>query len=251
MHRFYLPPDQCHGPTLVLSGGEAHHASRVLRVAPGDRVTVLDGAGQELHCEVTGADKRMVGLHVLKQTMHPPPACQFTLLQAIPKGKILESIIEKATELGVHRIVPLLTDRVVTRLNDDSAAEKAVKWQHVAIEAIKQCGAAWLPRIEAPVTLPEFLARKESYELSLVGALQGEARPPREVLREFTAGQGRGARSIAVWIGPEGDFTLAELQAIQSAGAKPITLGKLVLRVETAAIYCLSFLHYELQSLRD
>jgi len=272
MHRFYLRPEDCHGPTLVLSGGEAHHASRVLRVVPGERVTVLDGAGGEFHCEVggppheiqrsmerpdrpqvisRGKDKRTVQLRVLDTTIHPPPQCQFTLLQAIPKGKILESIIEKATELGVHRIVPLLTERVTTRLDDESAAEKGAKWQHVAVEAIKQCGAAWLPKIEAPVTLKDFLARKEAFDLALVGALQGDARHPRETLREFEREQRNPPRRVAIWIGPEGDFTLAESQAIQLAGAKPITLGKLVLRVETAAIYCLSFLHFELESPRD
>ena len=272
MHRFYLPPDQCRGPTLVLCGAEARHASRVLRVEPGERVAVLDGAGQEFQCEVAGPlremqrsdgrrdlprvisrgqDKRTVQLRVLDKTIQPQPRCQFTLLQAIPKGKILESIIEKATELGVQRIVPLLTERVTMRLDDDSAAEKGAKWQHVAVEAIKQCGAAWLPKVEAPRTLKEFLARNESFDLALVGALQGDARHPREFLREFETEPGRRPRGVAMWIGPEGDFTLAELQAIQGAGAKPITLGKLVLRVETAAIYCLSFLHYELQSPRD
>ena len=248
MHRFYLPPDRCHGATLVLSGDEAHHAARVLRVAPGDSVTVLDGAGQEFRCEVVAADKRTVQLRVLDKTIHPQPRCQITLLQAIPKGKILESIIEKATELGAHRIVPLLTERVTTKLDEGSAAEKGVKWQQVAIEAIKQCGAAWLPKVEAPLTLEAFLARKESFELALVGALQGEARHPQEFLREFESGQGRPARDVAVWIGPEGDFTPTELRAIQAAGAKPITLGKLVLRVETAAVYCLSVLSYELES---
>ncbi len=296
MHRFHLPPEQCHGPTLVLSGGEAHHASRVLRVEPGERVTVLDGAGREFQCEITSAEKRSVHLRVLEKLVHPPRRCQTTLLQAIPKGKIIESIIEKATELGVYRIVPLLTERVTTRLDGDTAAEKAGKWQHVAIEAIKQCGAVWLPEVGAPATVGEFLARGEQFDLALVGALQGEALHPREHLRKLarifhtfpterrsvtgfdgskrekpvtdrrstlspvqsaceTCGLGREAGAqplrVAIWIGPEGDFTLAELQAIQSAGAKPITLGNLVLRVETAATYCLSILHYELQSPRD
>lgn len=251
MHRFHLPPEECHGPTLVLSGGEAHHAARVLRVEPGEPVTVLDGEGREFLCEVADADKRMVRLRVVQQALHSAPRCQITLLQAVPKGKILESIIEKATELGAHRIVPLLTERVTTRLNDDSAAEKGAKWQHVAVEAIKQCGAAWLPKVQAPVTLKEFLARGETFDLALVGALQGEARHPRAWLDEFEATHELRPRRVAIWIGPEGDFTLAELQAIRVAGAKPITLGKLVLRVETAAIYCLSFLHYELQSPRD
>ena len=247
MHRFQLPPDQCHGSVLVLCGSEAHHAARVLRVQPGERVTVLDGAGGEFLCEVSDTRKREVLLHVMEKKVHAPPPCQLTLLQAIPKGNILESIIEKATELGVHRIVPLLTERVTTRLNDASTAEKSAKWQRVAIEAIKQCGAAWLPKVEPPVTLQEFLARNEALDLQLVGALQGDARHPRAILREFERERGVRPLRVGIWIGPEGDFTLAELQAIQNAGAKPITLGRLVLRVETAAIYCLSFLNYEMQ----
>jgi 16S rRNA (uracil1498-N3)-methyltransferase len=251
MHRFHLPPEQCRGVTLTLIGNEAHHAARVLRVQPGELVSVLDGAGGEFLCMVGEAGKREVLLRVVEKKVHAPPLCQITLLQAIPKGKIIESIIEKATELGVHRIVPLLTERVATRLDGAGAAEKGAKWQHAAVEGIKQCGAAWLPQVEAPVTLAEFLARREKFDLALVGSLQGGARHARECFFEFHTEHGARPRSVGVWIGPEGDFTLAELQAIQGAGAKPVTLGRLVLRVETAAIYCLSFLNYELHSSRD
>jgi 16S rRNA (uracil1498-N3)-methyltransferase len=177
----------------------------------------------------------------------PPPPCSITLLQAVPRGKIIESIIQKAVELGARRIVPLLTERVVTHLDDEDAGNKSDKWQQVAVEAIKQCGAAWLPKIETPTTIEKFLARKESFDLSLVGSLQKDRRHPRECLREFQAKHGRLPQSVGVWIWPEGDFTLEELDAIQAAGALPISLGRLVLRVETAAIYCLSILNYELQ----
>ena len=241
----------CRGSTLFLTGSQAHHASRVLRVELGERVTVLDGMGQEFLCEVAGADKRAVQLAVRENRVHRPRQCQIVLLQAIPKGRIIESIIEKATELGVHRIVPLLTERVTARLDRDGAAEKGAKWQQAAVEAIKQCGAAWLPKVEVPVRLKEFLARQETFDLAFVGALQGDTRHPREYLREFEMAQGTRPRRVAIWVGPEGDLTLEELQRIQSTGAKPITLGPLVLRVETAAIYCLSFLNYELQSPRD
>jgi len=251
MHRFHLPPEHCHGPMLRLAGSEAHHATRVLRVERGDRVTVLDGAGQEFQCEVAGADKHEVQLRVLEKRSHPSPPFQITLFQAIPKGKIIESIIEKAAELGVHRIVPLLTARVVARLDGLAAAVKGEKWQQVAVEVIKQCGAAWLPKVEAPTTLKEFLERRETFDLALVGSLQGDARHPGQFLREFRTQPASQPRRVAVWIGPEGDFTGEELLAIQSAGAKAITLGRLVLRVETAAIYCLALLNYELQSPRD
>jgi 16S rRNA (uracil1498-N3)-methyltransferase len=252
MHRFYLPPESCRGSTLQLTGGEAHHATRVLRIERGESVVVLDGAGHEFRCEVAIADKHVVELLVRETISHPPPACQLTLLQAVPKGKIIESIIEKATELGVHRVVPLLTERVTLRLEDRAAVEKNAKWQHVAVEAIKQCGASWLPKIEAPITLKAFLERGEMFDLAFVGSLQSGARHPATYLREFKSRQPRNQMCrVAVWIGPEGDLTLPELLAILNAGAKPITLGKLVLRVETAALYCLSFLNYELQLPRD
>ncbi|HEY5042305.1 MAG TPA: RsmE family RNA methyltransferase [Verrucomicrobiae bacterium] len=266
MHRFYLPPENCRNNLLRLDGREAHHALHVLRLKRGERVAVLDGAGHEFLCDVQDATKNSVALEVKEKKLSPPPASAITLLVAIPKGKIIESIIQKAVELGAHRVVPLLTERVTTQLDDENAEHKREKWQNVAIEAIKQCGAAWLPEIESPVTIEQFLARsgvsaerripQESsgflpkaaapFDLSLVGSLQTERRHPREWVLEFQKQHGHLPQTAAVWIGPEGDFTLDELKMIRAAGAKPITLGQLTLRVETAAIYCLSILNYEL-----
>jgi len=246
MHRFYLPPEECKAGPLTLGGREAHHALHVLRVRRGDQVTILDGAGRELSCAVEDFDRDKVRLTILETKAVPAPPCSITLLQAVPKGKIIESIIQKATELGVARIVPLLTERVVMDLDEKHAERKAEKWQQVAIEAIKQCGAAWLPRVEAPITPKEFLARSEAFEIPLVASLQPGAQHPRNYLQKFESEHGRKPRSACVWIGPEGDFTAGEVAAIASAGALPITLGNLVLRVETAATYCLSILNYEL-----
>ena len=247
MHRFYLPPECCAGNVLRLNGREAHHALHVLRLKRGDAVTVLDGAGNEFSCEVESSARDSLALAVKEKKSTPPLPCAITLLQAVPKGKIIESIIQKSVELGTRRIVPILSERVVTQLDSDDAEKKRDKWQQVAIEAIKQCGAAWLPRVEAPVTPAEFIAREEKFDLLLVGSLQAERRHPREILREFETKHGRLPQSVGVWIGPEGDFTPAELAAIQAARALPISLGQLVLRVETATIYCLAFLNYELQ----
>ena len=245
MHRFYLPPEKCQGPLLQLAGREAHHALHVLRVEPGAPVTVLDGVGHTFGCTVQNAGKDSLALAILEQSFHPALPCPFTLLVAIPKGKIIEDIIQKSVELGVHRIIPLLTERVVAQLDAAGAAAKQEKWQQVAVEAIKQCGAAWLPQVATPQTIPACLQHGEGSELSLVGSLQTERRHPREWVAEFEKRYGRPPQSVAVWIGPEGDFTRAELEAIEAAGARPITLGELTLRVETAAIFCLSFLNYE------
>jgi 16S rRNA (uracil1498-N3)-methyltransferase len=247
MHRFYLPPERCTGEMLRLDGREAHHALHVLRLKRGELVTVLDGIGNEFLCAVQDCGRNLATLTVSLKNFAPAPPCSITLLQAVPKGKIIESIIQKSAELGTRRIVPLLAERVVTQLDSGEAEIKREKWQTVAIEAIKQCGAAWLPKVEAPLTIEQFLARQEKFDLSLVGSLQKERRHPREILREFEARHGRPPRSVGVWIGPEGDFTPDELKAIQNSGAQPVSLGRLVLRVETAAVYCLSILNYEFQ----
>jgi 16S rRNA (uracil1498-N3)-methyltransferase len=251
MHRFFLPPAQCKDKTLFLTGGEAHHALRVLRVRSGERVTVLDGAGREYLCKVAVYDRDRVRLDIDERRALAAPPARITLLQALPKGKIFETIIQKATELGVWRVVPLLTERVATRIGKPEGTRKAEKWRLIAIEAIKQCGAGWLPQIEIPLAPEEFLTRQERFELPLIASLQPGGRHPRERFQAFQESHHRLPGSVCIWIGPEGDFTPAEVETIQSAGALPITLGPRVLRTDTAALYCLSVLNYELTAANE
>jgi 16S rRNA (uracil1498-N3)-methyltransferase len=248
MHRFYLPPEECREPSLALTGREAHHALHVLRLRNQESIIILDGAGGEYHCEVQHCRRDRVELSVTTKHSRPPLPYHITLLQALPKGKIIESIIQKATELGVSRIVPLLSERVATRLDEAGADSKGEKWQQVAIEAIKQCGSAWLPRVEPPITPENFLKRKESFELPLIASLQPGSRHARTYFDEYRQRHHRAPVSVSIWVGPEGDFTPAEVAAVESSGASPITLGRLVLRSETAATYCLSILNHELSS---
>ncbi len=250
MHRFYVPPSECQRNPVVLNDREAHHALNVLRIQLGERVVVLNGAGDEFLCEVLQAGRRQVSLRVLQKNSHPPLPYEITLIQAVIKGKTMDLIVQKAAELGARRIVPVLSERTVARIETDGADTKAEKWRETAIEAIKQCGSAWLPRIDSPVTPQAFLGRNEHFELSLVASLQGEARHPREHFLSFVAEHQRLPASSSVWVGPEGDFTPAEINAMRASGALPITLGRLVLRSETAAIYCLAVISYELGSSR-
>ena len=249
MHRFYLPPELCRGDIIQLPENEAHHAARVLRVEAGECVTILDGAGHVIDCEVREVTKRNVTLTVLKKTFSPPLPCQITLIQAMPKPKALDYIVQKATELGAARIVPLLTERVIAHVDERSAPDKAAKLQPVAIEAIKQCGSPWLTKIEPPVSLKNILARLEPFELSLVASLQNGSQHPREFIQKFRDAHKRLPKTACIWIGPEGDFTPAEMELILGSGALPVTLGSLVLRSDTAAIYGLSVMNYELQTL--
>jgi 16S rRNA (uracil1498-N3)-methyltransferase len=248
MHRFYLPPSECVGNRFPLTGREAHHAISVLRLRERDRVTVLDGAGHEIMCEVEAAGKQTLDLKVVQRNLIPALPYQLTLVQAVPKGKVMEAIIQKATELGVTRIVPLLSDRVVTQLDQEDVAGRQQRWQQVAVESIKQCGQPWLPLVDTPLTPKAYLDRNEKFDLHLIASLQEGSQHPREFFADYRAERKSLPKSLAVWIGPEGDFTPAEMNAACSGGARPITLGRLVLRSETAAIYSLSVLNYEMQA---
>jgi len=246
MHRFYLPPAEAEGDLLLLSESEAHHAFNVLRLKSGEQVTVLDGAGREILCQVRSLATRMVELDVLEWRTWPEPPANLTLLQAIPKGGVMDDIVGKATQLGVRRIVPVLTARCEVHLDAGAGARKAEKWRHTAIEALKQCGLPWLPKVEPAARFADALAKENTAGLSVVATLRPDAAHPRDVLGGFHREHGTLPGAVAVWIGPEGDFIPEELEALEHAGVKPVTLGPRVLRCDTAAISCLAVLNSEL-----
>jgi 16S rRNA (uracil1498-N3)-methyltransferase len=248
VHRFYIPPAAWNPDDLRLDEAESHHGLNVLRLQPGDRVTVFNGRGVEATAQIAEADKRQVRLRIIQSHKTAPFSCRITLAQAVPKGKNMDLIVQKATELGASEIAPLLSDRTIARLEDaDDAAAKQAKWQSVVIEAAKQCGQNWLPVVAKPQAPKEFFAgRARVFDLMLIASLQPDSRHLREILHENTAHGGRAPASALILVGPEGDFTPAEISLAKSAGCQPITLGPIVLRTETAAIYCLSVLSYEL-----
>lgn len=243
--RFYIPPHAWNPDKLALGDSEAHHALDVLRMKAGDRATVFNGQGAEATVEFAAVDKGTIALRKISAGKSAPLACALTLGQAIPKGKNMDLIVEKATELGAAGIVPLVSERTVVRVEDEEAFVKRDKWQRVAIEAAKQCGQNWLPTVAKPQTPKEFFQSGEKWDLMLIASLQPDSRAIKQVLAEA------GARKLArvlVLVGPEGDFTPAEINLAKNAGCRPVTLGPIILRTETAAIYCLSVLSHELFS---
>src|SRR3954468_9115654 len=246
MHRFYIAPEVWRPDALVLTGGEAHHCRNVLRLEHGDKVVAFDGRGREVTAEITDVSGNEISLRKLHEARTPPLRCQITLAQAVPKGKNMDLIVQKAVEIGAAEIAPILSDRTVVRLDEESAASKQEKWQSVAIEAAKQCGQNWLPQVHRPQTMAQFFQQGRRFVLQLIGSLQSDARHLKEILAEISAEHGDRPGNVLMVVGPEGDFTPAELSLARSHGCRPITLGPIVLRVETAAIYCLSVLSYEL-----
>lgn len=244
MPRFYIPPARWNLDRLVLDEEESHHAAAVLRLKAGDRVTVFNGEGMQASVEITAITKRAVELKLLQPEPSAPPACRITLGQAIPKGKNMDLIVQKATELGAAAIAPLLTEHTVVQFDARDAGKKREKWQTVAIEASKQCGQNWLPAVLQSQSLDTLLPG--DFDLLLIASLQPDARHPRQVLADYVQKKGSKPRNVLVLIGPEGDFTPAEIARAKAHGCRPITLGPIVLRTETAALYCLSVLNYEL-----
>ena len=246
MPRFYIPPARWN--QLLLDEDETHHATDVLRMKAGDRATVFNGEGAQAAVELASIGKRAIELKLLQPAQTAPPACRITLGQAIPKGKNMELIVQKATELGAASIVPLTTERTVVQFDARDAEKKREKWQAVAIEACKQCGQNWLPAVLPPQTLGAFFRSAPEFDLLLVASLQPHALHPKAVLADYRHEKGANPASVLVLIGPEGDFTPAEIALALAHGCRPITLGPIVLRTETAALYCLSVLNYELLS---
>jgi 16S rRNA (uracil1498-N3)-methyltransferase len=246
MHRFYIAPENWQPDGLVLTGSEAHHCRNVLRLEPADKVVVFNGQGREITAEILPGDGAEIRLRRLHDAQTPPLRCRITLGQAIPKGKNMDLIVQKAVEIGAAEIAPILSDRTIVRLDEESAASKQAKWQTVAIEAAKQCGQNWLPQVHTPQSLAQFFKDHRGFDLQLIGSLQSDAVHLKKILEQFSAEHGDRPTNVLMLVGPEGDFTPAELSLARSQGCRPITLGPIVLRVETASIYCLSILSYEL-----
>jgi 16S rRNA (uracil1498-N3)-methyltransferase len=246
MHRFYVAPEVWNAGIPAITGAEAHHCRNVLRLEPGDKVVVFDGRGRELTAEIASVEGSGIQLRKLTEAQTPPLRCRITLGQAIPKGKNMDLIVQKAVEIGASEIAPILSDRTVVRLDEESAVSKQAKWQTGAIEAAKQCGQNWLPQVRVPQTMSQFFQEHGRFDLQLIGSLQSDAVHLKKILADYSAEHGDRPTSVLMLVGPEGDFTPAELSLARSQGCRPITLGPIVLRVETASIYCLSVLSYEL-----
>jgi len=231
-------------PPLGLSPEESHHLVIVNRARVGDPVTAFNGRGTEWTCTLEKADRKHAQLAVQSFRQAPPLPFRLSLGQAMPKGNSMDDIIRKATEIGAAEIIPLETERTQVHLDEDRLYKKGEKWKIDALEAAKQCGNPWLPEIHPVQTAAQFIASASAYDLKLIASL----RPGSQSLNVAgrVAPNAPGPARVLILIGPEGDFTPAELDQAEAAGFVPVTLGPLVLRCETAAVYALSILSHEL-----
>lgn len=229
-----------------LSAEESHHLLSVLRSRPGEIIEIFDGKGRTAQARLIAKHQNLACINILPDSVRrtEPEPIALVLIQAIPKHLGLETIIQKATELGVQSIRPVITERVIIKMNQRSARQRLERWQKIVLASAKQCHTAWLPEIHAAIPLAEAVKTTPS-NLRLFGSLQLQA----PVLKEVLAKTSRSAiKSITLVIGPEGDLTDGETKLLQANDFQPVSFGNNVLRVETAAVFGLSVLNYEFRA---
>ncbi|MDD5438570.1 MAG: RsmE family RNA methyltransferase [Candidatus Omnitrophica bacterium] len=241
MSRFYVPKENVRGKTITVGGSEAKHIVKVMRLGVGDEVVIFDGTGSEYRGRIKGISPKAVAVDVI-ETRHvrAEDLPLVTLAQAIPKKEKMDYIVEKATELGVAGILPIVTDRTIVRFNERDRHVKVERWAALSREAAKQCGRTGLPVIQPVVLFKEAVAAAETYDHCFVAYLSDDTVPLKKALKE--AGRGH----IMVFIGPEGDFSPAEIALMRSTlKAQYVSLGQRVLKSDTAGLYVLSCINYE------
>ena len=244
MHHFFVTPQQISGDKIRIEGGDVNHMKNVLRMKLHEKAEISDGESRTYLCEEEAYEEDVAVLHILEEMeADTEPASKLYLFQGLPKSDKMELIVQKAVELGVYQVIPVAMKRSVVRLDDKKAAKKADRWNSIAESAAKQAGRSRIPEVTMPLSYKEALKMAEELDVTLLPyELAGGMEVTREVIRQIKSGQ-----SVGIFIGPEGGFEPEEVDAAVSMGAKVITLGRRILRTETAGLATLAVLMFELE----
>ncbi len=246
MSRFFVTQDKIGDRMIHMDDrGDLKHMTKVLRLRPGDEVDIADGQMWEYRARIEEIGEDYCELLILdKQKNAAEPETRITLYQGIPKQGKMETIVQKTVELGVFRIVPVFMDRTVV-VDRGGFHKKIERWQKVAAEAVKQCRRVIIPEVGDAVRMPEALREAAGSDLVLIPYENEEKTTLRQVLTSIPDREE--IRSIAVFIGPEGGFSDKEIEAAEAAGARSVTLGKTILRTETAGVAAVAMIMYEME----
>ena len=248
MPRFFVRAEQVENGTVTVLGDDAHHISRALRMAAGERITVCDMQKKEYLCELTEFLPDRVLARVIEERKNDTePPYYAHVLQALPKGDKLDSVIQKAVECGASEITTFESERCIVRAKGENEAKKVERRQRISFEAAKQSGRGIVPSVNATVSFDEAISYGNAYDLALFCYEGDGTEPLPAVLRRFCAREDAKEPRILLMVGSEGGFSLAEANRAQAAGWIPVGLGKRILRTETAASFALSCLVYELE----
>ena len=234
MHRFFCSYSDVSVNTIILADREqVHHIRDVLHLKIGEKAAVFDEKGNEYNCVIKEI-KNTVSLTIIQKiAVKARNSAELAIACAIPKHCKMEDIIDKLTQLGVDRIIPLETERVIVKMDKKKKEARFLRWQRIALSAVKQSQRSTIPVIEPVKKIKELFIESCSYDLKIIPTLIRERKPIRDIIPK--------TKKILVLIGPEGDFTPEEVDMAIKSGFIPVTLGDNVLRVDTAAVAVASF----------
>jgi 16S rRNA (uracil1498-N3)-methyltransferase len=243
MHRFFVSPDSLHGERIILSGQQAHQIRDVLRMKSGDKIIVLDNTGYEYTVSLTEIERqKIIGNVINKTKSEGEPKIQITLFQSLLAREKFEWVLQKCTEVGICRFVPVVTQRSIVRRIESVTANKISRWKRIITEAAEQSGRGRVPTLEEPHNFSDVLSGLDNFDCSLLGSAQIDTPDLREIIKA----KGSEKINIALFVGPEGGFSGKEITDATGRGAKAFSLGKRVLRTETAAVVASALILYEL-----
>lgn len=244
MNHFFVAPEQITDGYCRITGPDVNHIRNVLRMKPGERIGVRDGISRSYICELMEIGSEEISARIVKtDEVGSELAARIYLFQGLPKADKMELIIQKSVELGVHEIVPMETRRAVVRLDEKKAESRCRRWNAIAESAAKQCGRLMIPRVSPVCRFAEAVRRAAAMERALI---------PYECADDMARTRGliaslRPGMQIGILIGPEGGFEKEEVEMAAEAGIVPVTLGRRILRTETAGLAALSILMFQLE----
>lgn len=244
MHRFFAEPSEVGEKEIRLTGPDVNHIRKVLRMREGEEILISDGQGRDFHCRIEAIEEEEVTAQILwVLDGNAELASDITLFQGLPKGDKMEFIIQKCVELGVARIVPVNTKRTIVKLDAKKEQARIKRWSGISESAAKQSGRGRIPEVTGVKSFAEALEEAKKLNMCLIPyELARDMAQTREVLSSIKPGM-----SVGIFIGPEGGFEEEEVEQAEAAGARPITLGRRILRTETAGMAVLAMLVYLLE----
>ncbi|MCI8795658.1 MAG: 16S rRNA (uracil(1498)-N(3))-methyltransferase [Dorea sp.] len=245
MQHFFVTPSQVGETDIYIEGSDVNHMKNVLRMRYGEELTVSDGDNLKYRCAVERYEEGRAVLKILERMQSDTElSSRIYLFQGLPKQDKMELIIQKAVELGVYQIIPVSTSRCVVKLDEKKAVKKAERWRQIAVSAAKQAGRGYIPEVVPVIAYQEALAQAKKLNVILIPyELERGMRETRKIIEAIKPGQ-----SIAVFIGPEGGFEKEEVEQALGCGARAVTLGRRILRTETAGLTALSVLMFHLET---
>ncbi|MBS7009427.1 16S rRNA (uracil(1498)-N(3))-methyltransferase [Anaerostipes sp.] len=244
MYRFFIDESQVNGNFIEITGEDVNHIKNVLRMKKGEQVLLSNRRGMEYECELETMDgnsilAKITDIHGVESELNE----RIVLFQGLPKGDKMEMVIQKAVELGASEIVPVKMKRCVVKLDEKKAKKKLERWNAIALGAAKQSKRGVVPTVSEVLTFQEAVQKARSLSAVLVPYEAAEGMEhSRKVIRDT-----KGSESVGVFIGPEGGFEPGEIEELRQAGGKVLSLGRRILRTETAGMAVLSVLMFELE----